>query len=252
MARCLPPPADRSELRCRFVGNVYRPGDPLLSISSGDPYVLIYLPRRYLFSIYVGMQMRVTDGQHTENGVVSEILPVTASLPKEFQNTFQPSDRNQLAKVRAGERIAFSAQAKGHRLTALFINRPTSAVRQAQAPRQHAHHVEGEIRRVAEQKKKLLLAHRHQPDVGRRYARWRCAAHCRPAPSRRKCRAPARFREAGCRAGSTCPLWMTYNSVAASPWLKMTSPARNSRAVAPAPARMPKSIGVSAISFPSA
>jgi multidrug resistance efflux pump len=85
-----------------FVGNVYRPGDPLLSIYSGDPYVLIYLPRRYLFAIYVGMQLRVTDVQHTENGVVSEILPVTASLPREFQNTFQPSDRNQLAKVKLG------------------------------------------------------------------------------------------------------------------------------------------------------
>jgi multidrug resistance efflux pump len=83
-----------------FVGNVYRPGDPLLSIYSGDPYVLMYLPRRYLFPIYVGMQMRVTDGRHTENGVVSEILSVTATLPREFQNTFQPSDRNQLAKVK--------------------------------------------------------------------------------------------------------------------------------------------------------
>lgn len=80
-------------------GNVYRPGDPLLSIYSGDPYVLVYLPRRYLFPIYVGMELRVTDGQHTENGVVAEILPVTAALPREFQNTFQPSDRNQLAKV---------------------------------------------------------------------------------------------------------------------------------------------------------
>ena len=83
-----------------YVGNVYRPGDPMLSIYSGDPYVLAYLPRRYLFPIYVGMQIRITDGQNTESGVVSQILPVTATLPKEFQNTFQPSDRNQLAKVK--------------------------------------------------------------------------------------------------------------------------------------------------------
>ena len=83
-----------------YVGNVYRPGDPMLSIYSGDPYVLAYLPRRYLFPIYVGMQIRITDGQNTESGVLSEILPVTATLPKEFQNTFQPSDRNQLAKVK--------------------------------------------------------------------------------------------------------------------------------------------------------
>jgi multidrug resistance efflux pump len=87
-------------LTAPYVGNVYRPGDPLLSIYSGDPYVLTYLPRRYIFPIYVGMPLRVTDGQHTENGVVSEILPVTAALPKEFQNTFQPSDRSQLAKVK--------------------------------------------------------------------------------------------------------------------------------------------------------
>jgi multidrug resistance efflux pump len=83
-----------------YVGNVYRPGEPLLSIYSGDAYVLTYLPRRYFFPIYVGMQLRVTDGHYTENGVVSEILSVTAALPKEFQNTFQPSDRNQLAKVK--------------------------------------------------------------------------------------------------------------------------------------------------------
>jgi multidrug resistance efflux pump len=83
-----------------YVGNVYRPGDPILSIYSGDPYVLVYLPRRYLFRIYVGLQLHVTDGQHTEDGVISEIFPVTATLPKEFQNTFQPSDRNQLARVK--------------------------------------------------------------------------------------------------------------------------------------------------------
>jgi multidrug resistance efflux pump len=82
-----------------FVGNVYRPGEPMLSIYWGEPYVLMYLPRRYLFSIDVGMKLKVTDGQHTEDGVVAEILPLTDTLPKEFQNTFQPSNRNQLAKV---------------------------------------------------------------------------------------------------------------------------------------------------------
>lgn len=82
------------------VGNVYRPGEPLLSIYAGNPYVLVYLPRRYLFPIYAGMKLNVTDGQHAETGVISEILPLTAALPKEFQNTFQPSDRNQLAKIK--------------------------------------------------------------------------------------------------------------------------------------------------------
>ena len=83
-----------------YVGNVYRPGEPLMSIYSGEPYVLVYLPRSYLFSVYLGMSLWVTDGQHTTPGKISEILPVTAMLPKEFQNTFQPTGRNQLAKIR--------------------------------------------------------------------------------------------------------------------------------------------------------
>jgi multidrug resistance efflux pump len=82
------------------VGNVYRAGEPILSIYSGDAYVLAYLPRRYLFQISEGMEVSVTDGRDTATGVVSEILPVTDTLPKEFQNTFKPSDRSQLAKIK--------------------------------------------------------------------------------------------------------------------------------------------------------
>jgi multidrug resistance efflux pump len=89
-----------------FIGNVYRPGEPMLSVYWGEPYVLLYLPRRYLFSMYVGMKLNVSDGQNSESGVLVEILPLTDALPKEFQNTFQPSDRNQLAKIKlaAGSR----------------------------------------------------------------------------------------------------------------------------------------------------
>jgi multidrug resistance efflux pump len=81
------------------VGNVYTPGEAMLSIYWGQPYVLLYLPRRYLFSIDVGMELSVTDGKTTEEGTITEILPVTDTLAKEFQNTFKPTDRNQLAKI---------------------------------------------------------------------------------------------------------------------------------------------------------
>jgi len=94
------------------VGNVYRPGDPILSIYSGDPYVLVYLPRRYLFRIYVGMELRLTDGRDTADGIIAEILPVTDTLPKEFQNTFQPQDRNQLAKITLSSPSAFPLNQK--------------------------------------------------------------------------------------------------------------------------------------------
>lgn len=82
------------------VGSVYRPGDSILSIYSGEAYVLAYLPRRYLFPIQVGLEVVVSDGRNQATGVVSEILPVTDALPREFQNTFKPRDRNQLAKIR--------------------------------------------------------------------------------------------------------------------------------------------------------
>lgn len=95
-----------------LVGNVYRPGEPILSIYSGDPYVLVYLPRRYLFPIYVGMKLRLTDGRDVADGVITEILPVTDTLPKEFQNTFKPSDRNQLAKIKLTTRSAFPLNQK--------------------------------------------------------------------------------------------------------------------------------------------
>jgi hypothetical protein len=95
-----------------LVGNVYRPGEPILSIYSGDPYVLVYLPRRYLFPIYVGMKLRLTDGRDVADGVITEILPVTDTLPKEFQNTFKPSDRNQLAKINLTTPSAFPLNQK--------------------------------------------------------------------------------------------------------------------------------------------
>ena len=81
-------------------GHVYRTGDTILAIYSGTPYVLAYLPRRYLFSISVGQKVQVSDGRHSIPGTLVELLPITDELAKEFQNTFKPTDRNQLAKIR--------------------------------------------------------------------------------------------------------------------------------------------------------
>lgn len=95
-----------------YVGNVYRPGEPLMSIYSGQAYILVYLPRRYLFPLHLGQELEVTDGQHTALGTLADILPVTATLPKEFQNTFQPTDRNQLAKIKLAANAPFPLNQK--------------------------------------------------------------------------------------------------------------------------------------------
>lgn len=82
------------------VGSVFRAGDDILTIYSGEVYVLAYLPRRYLFPVYEGMDVVVSDGRQQVKGILSEMLPVTDALPKEFQNTFKPRDRSQLAKIK--------------------------------------------------------------------------------------------------------------------------------------------------------
>ncbi|MEX0644491.1 MAG: HlyD family efflux transporter periplasmic adaptor subunit [Parvularculaceae bacterium] len=95
-----------------FVGTVYRPGDPILTIYSGKPYCLVYLPSRYLPSITVGLRVNVTGGRRKARGVIAEILPVSDALPKEFQNMFRPQDRNQLAKIIFDEPAPFSINEK--------------------------------------------------------------------------------------------------------------------------------------------
>ena len=82
------------------VGTVYNAGEPILSVYSGEAYVLAYLPRRYLFSIKPGSTVAINSGRQRAKGVIMEILPVTDALPQEFQNTFKPRDRNQLAKIK--------------------------------------------------------------------------------------------------------------------------------------------------------
>jgi multidrug resistance efflux pump len=93
-------------------GEVYRPGEPLLTIYSGEPYGLVYLPSRYLFSIRKGMRVIVRNDRRAAEGTISEILPVSAALPKEFQNAFKPQGRNQLAKIRFNGQTPFSISEK--------------------------------------------------------------------------------------------------------------------------------------------
>jgi len=94
------------------VGDVYNPGETILSIYSGEPYILAYLPRRYLFPILPGTRVKATSGRMSATGVISEILPVTGALPKEFQNSFKPRDRSQLARIRFDAPSSFPLHAK--------------------------------------------------------------------------------------------------------------------------------------------
>ncbi len=101
-------------------GEVYRPGETILSIYKGSSYVLAYLPRRYLFPIRPGMKVRVTSGRDSAIGTVGKILPVTDALPQEFQNTFKPRDRSQLARVQFEKAPPFPLHQKVQLTTTFF------------------------------------------------------------------------------------------------------------------------------------
>nr|WP_321456582.1 HlyD family efflux transporter periplasmic adaptor subunit [uncultured Cohaesibacter sp.] len=95
-----------------LLGAVYRAGEPILTIHSGDAYVLTYLPRRYLFPIEAGMEVTIASGRNSVTGVIDSILPVSDTLPKEFQNSFKPSERSQLAKIKLGPDVPFPVYEK--------------------------------------------------------------------------------------------------------------------------------------------
>ena len=55
-----------------------------MSVHYGEAYVLACLPQRYLFPIETGMSVVISAGRESARGVISEILPVTDALPKDF------------------------------------------------------------------------------------------------------------------------------------------------------------------------
>jgi multidrug resistance efflux pump len=80
-------------------GAVYRAGDPLLDILNGAPYVLAYLPTERFFGVSRGERVVVTDGTKSVAGVIERIETVADYLPPEFQSTFQPNEKQQIARV---------------------------------------------------------------------------------------------------------------------------------------------------------
>lgn len=80
-------------------GEVFNPGEPILTVLSGRPYVLAYLPANYLFKIRPGDRIVVSAGQSRQYGRIDRILPVSQSIPDEFRNAFRVDERRQLARI---------------------------------------------------------------------------------------------------------------------------------------------------------
>ncbi|OSQ34168.1 hypothetical protein THS27_25725 [Thalassospira sp. MCCC 1A01428] len=78
---------------------VVRPGDPVMSIAAGRPYVLAYFENGSLYDVIPGEHVSLHYGTRTLSGTVKTLLPLSEKLPPEFQRSFQPTDRAQIAEI---------------------------------------------------------------------------------------------------------------------------------------------------------
>ncbi|WP_033069178.1 HlyD family secretion protein [Thalassospira australica] len=79
--------------------SVMRPGNPIMTIAAGKPYVLAYFENGSLYEINPGQEVLMYYGTRSLEGRVTSLLPVSEQLPEEFQRSFQPTGRAQIAEV---------------------------------------------------------------------------------------------------------------------------------------------------------
>ncbi|PTW56569.1 multidrug resistance efflux pump [Breoghania corrubedonensis] len=108
-------------------GDVFLTGEKILSLYTGPKYVLAYLPPHHLFPVEVGEAVMLESGQRSLGGRVVEVLQVTDKLPDEFQNTFQPTQRNQLARITLEDGGSFPLHTK------VRVTRPFKTIDRAMA-----------------------------------------------------------------------------------------------------------------------
>lgn len=80
-------------------GDVVRAGEPLLEIYSEPRYVIAFLPNGALYEVAPDDAVLIRCGLSASLGRIASIEAVAPELPKEFQKTFQPLQRQQLAYV---------------------------------------------------------------------------------------------------------------------------------------------------------
>ncbi len=80
-------------------GSVIRTGDTMVQMLSGASYILAYIQPGALYEIEEGKEVTIFYGVNDLEGVITEIYPVSAQLPAEFQHNFRPRDRSQIIRI---------------------------------------------------------------------------------------------------------------------------------------------------------
>lgn len=85
--------------RLASVGSVVPPGQTLLNLFIGTPYVLAYVPDGVIYELRAGDPIRVHMGLDHYSAHVEDVMPLYSKLPEEFVNTFQAVKRGRVVKV---------------------------------------------------------------------------------------------------------------------------------------------------------
>jgi multidrug resistance efflux pump len=84
-------------------GAVVREGEPLIELVGEHRYVLAFFPVDRIYNLKVGDKVKVDPGGGVINGAlagtIAKISSIAGALPKEFQRTLAPVDRQQLVKI---------------------------------------------------------------------------------------------------------------------------------------------------------
>jgi multidrug efflux pump subunit AcrA (membrane-fusion protein) len=98
--------------RLAMRGDVLRPGDNLAEVYVGRKFVLGYLGPGTFYEVEPNDRVLVSYGFAESGGTVVEILPITVPLPPEFQKTFRPASRGQVARILLDDDALFPLSAK--------------------------------------------------------------------------------------------------------------------------------------------
>jgi multidrug resistance efflux pump len=95
------------------VGEVLAPGmSKVAQIHTGPAYVLAYLPDSYLFDVQEGQPVAVKARGQTVTAYIQKVLPVTETLPSEFQNPNRARTRGQMVRIELEEKVNLAVDQK--------------------------------------------------------------------------------------------------------------------------------------------
>jgi multidrug resistance efflux pump len=94
-------------------GEVLSPGkDQIAQIFGGKSFVLAFMPESYFFDVEPGEHVSVKARGKTVTGTVQKVLPVTDSLPPEFQLPNKARNRGQVVRIALQDPNQFAVEEK--------------------------------------------------------------------------------------------------------------------------------------------